>query len=155
MGRAHVRSAQLEDLPVLQAFEQGIIAAERPYDPTLKPDPISYYDLRELIEANDAEVAVVEMDGEILASGYARKKRSRPYLRDEYHAFLGFMFVRPQARGAGLNQLLIDHLLGWAQANNLPEVRLTVYPGNTPAIRAYEKAGFSPYLVEMRLNLDE
>ena len=152
---AFVRSATREDLPVLKAFEQGIIAAERPYDHTLKPDPISYYDLGELIDAGDAEVAVIERNGEIVASGYARKKLSRPYLRDEYHAFLGFMYVRPDARGQGLNQKLLDHLLGWARANDLPEVHLTVYPGNAAAVRAYEKAGFNPYITEMRLNLDE
>jgi RimJ/RimL family protein N-acetyltransferase len=37
----------------------------------------------------------------------------------------------------------------------LPEVHLTVYPDNAPAIRAYEKVGFAPYILEMRLNLDE
>lgn len=154
-GEALVRPATRDDLPILKAFEQGIIAAERPYDYTLKPDPISYYDIGELIDSADAEVAVVELDGEIVASGYAQKKSSRHYLRDEYHAFLGFMFVRPEARGQGLNQLLMDYLLAWARANDLPEVHLTVYPGNEPAIRAYEKAGFTPYLSEMRLNLDE
>ena len=154
-SEARVRSATRDDLPVLKEFEQGIIAAERPYDHTLKPDPISYYDIGELIDSDEAEVAVVEIDGELVASGYAKKKPSRPYLRDEHHAFLGFMFVRPDMRGKRLNQLLLDHLLDWARANDLPEVHLTVYPGNAPAIRAYEKAGFSPYLTEMRLNLDE
>ena len=150
-----VRSATREDLPLLKAFEQGIITAERPYDHTLKPDPISYYDLGELIDSDEAEVAVVELDGQIVASGYAKKKLSHPYLRDEYHAFLGFMFVVPEARGRGLNQRLVDHLLGWARAKGLREVHLTVYPGNDAAIRAYEKAGFRPYITEMRLNLDE
>ena len=37
----------------------------------------------------------------------------------------------------------------------LPEIHLTVYPDNAPAIRAYEKVGFEPYILEMRLNLDE
>ena len=152
---ARVRPATPDDLPILKAFEQGIIAAERPYDPTLKPDPISYYDLGELIGSDDTEVAVVELDGAIVASGFAKKKASRHYVRDSHHAFLGFMFVRPEARGQGLNQLLMDHLLAWAKDHGLSEVHLTVYPGNETAIRAYEKAGFAPYITEMRLNLDE
>lgn len=153
--KVHVRPATRDDLPVLREFEQGIITAERPYDHTLKPDPISYYDIGELIDSQDAEVAVIEIGGEIVASGYAQKKLSRRYLRNEYHAFLGFMFVRPSARGQGLNQVLMDHLLCWARSRDLPEVHLTVYPGNEPAVRAYEKAGFTPYILEMRLNLDE
>ena len=150
-----VRSARQDDLPVLLAFEQGIITAERPYDHTLKPDPISYYDIAELIASDEAEVAVIEADGQIVASGFARKKLSKAYVRDTHHAYLGFMYVRPDFRGQGLNKRLLEHLSGWARANNLPEIRLTVYSGNAPAIRAYEKAGFAPDIVEMRLNLDD
>lgn len=150
-----VRSARQDDLPVLLAFEQGIITAERPYDHTLKPDPISYYDIAQLIASDEAEVAVIEADGQIVASGFARKKLSRAYVRDTHHAYLGFMYVRPDYRGQGLNKRLMAHFFDWARANGLPEVRLTVYSGNTPAISAYEKAGFSQHMVEMRLNLDE
>ena len=154
-GEPAVRSATSEDLPLLKDFEQGIITAERPMDHTLKPDPISYYDIGAMIDANDAEVVVAELDGEIVGSGFAQRKRSRAYLSPDYHAYLGFMYVAPAHRGRGINQAVLDALLAWARANDLPEVHLTVYPGNAPAIRAYEKAGFAPYLSEMRLNLDE
>ena len=149
------RPATRNDLPTLLAFEQGIIAAERPYDHTLKPDPISYYDIGKLIDSDDATVIVAETEGLIVGSGYARRKRSRQYLQPEEHAFLGFMYVDPAHRGRGINRLILDALLGWARDNDLREIRLTVYPDNHPAVRAYEKAGFSPYLTEMRLNLNE
>ena len=90
-----VRSATRDELETLKAFEQGIIAAERPYDHTLKPDPVSYYDIGELIDSDDAEVAVVEVDGQLVASGYARTKESKSYVQDTHHAYLGFMYVRP------------------------------------------------------------
>ena len=154
-GPLKTRSATLEDLPTLLAFEQGIIEAERPYDHTLGPDPLSYYDLGELIGSPNAEVAIVELQGEIVASGYAKKKKSLHYVAHDYHAFLGFMFVKPEHRGKGINQKLIAYLLAWAKKNNLPEVQLTVYEDNLPAIRAYEKIGFSKYLQTMRINLDE
>ena len=150
-----VRTARMDELPILKVFEQGIIAAERPYDHTLKPDPISYYDIGELMASPDAEVAIVEIDGEIVGSGYAQKRRSKPYIQHAYHAFLGFMYVTPEHRGRGLNKLLLDHLTDWAGKMGLTEIRLTVYSPNEPATRAYEKAGFAPYITEMRLNLDE
>lgn len=153
--RIVIRAATRDDLPTLLAFEQGIITAERPYDHTLGDDPLSYYDIGELIDSPDAEVSVVEVDGEIAASGYAKKKASLSYVSHDYHAFLGFMFVKPEYRGLGLNKRLVDHLLAWAKANDLPEVQLTVYEDNAPAIRAYEKAGFAKYLQTMRLNLEE
>ena len=150
---ATIRTATLDDLPVLKQFEQGIIAAERPYDSLLRPDPISYYDLADLIAAEDAVVMVAEVDGAIAASGYAKRRASRPYTEPAFHAFLGFMFVLPEHRGRGLNGKLLDALLEWSREHGLTEIRLTVYPGNEPAVRAYEKAGFSPYLVEMRRSI--
>lgn len=150
-----IRSAQPDDLPTLLRFEQGIIHAERPYDHTLKPDPISYYDVSALIAADDAEVAVAELDGQLIGSGYARRKASRHYLTPSEHAFIGFLYVDPAYRGKGVNKRVLDHLFAWAKANDLPEVHLTVYPENASAVRAYEKAGFDAYLLEMRVNLDD
>ena len=144
------RSALIEDLPILLEFEQGIIAAERPYDPTLKPDPISYYDIAALIADPQAEVAVVEQEGQIIGSGYARRKASRAYLTPAHHAYIGFIYVRPEFRGLGVNRHILDHLTSWSQGQGLSELRLTVYPDNQPALRAYAKSGFEPYLVEMR-----
>ncbi|MEM5517285.1 GNAT family N-acetyltransferase [Henriciella sp. AS95] len=150
-----IRPATRDDLPTLLDFEQGIITAERPFDSLLKPDPISYYDIAEMIDADGAIVIVAEVDGKLVASGYAKKKRSRHYTSPEWHAFLGFMYVAPDYRGQGLNNLIVDALTDWARQQGLSEVRLTVYPGNEPALRAYTKKGFAPYLTEMRLGLDD
>lgn len=150
-----IRPATPEDLPTLLRFEQGIITAERPYDQTLKPDPISYYDIGEMISDPNAEVAVAVSDGRLIGSGYAIKKASRHYLNPPFHAFIGFLYVEPDFRGRGVNQRVLDHLFAWARAKDLPEIHLTVYPDNAPAIRAYEKVGFEPYILEMRLNLDD
>ncbi|MEL6414039.1 MAG: GNAT family N-acetyltransferase [Pseudomonadota bacterium] len=150
-----IRSATLEDLPTLLRFEQGIISAERPYDKTLKPDPISYYDIGEMIDDPEAEVAVAVSDGRLIGSGYAIRKASRHYLTPPFHAFIGFLYVEPDFRGQGVNQRVLDHLFAWARANDLPEIHLTVYPDNASAIRAYEKVGFEPYILEMRMNLDD
>lgn len=150
-----IRAAIPEDLPILLKFEQGIISAERPYDKTLKPDPISYYDIGAMISDTDAEVAVAVSGERLIGSGYAIKKASRHYLNPPFHAFIGFLYVEPDFRGQGVNQRVLDHLFAWARANDLPEIHLTVYPDNAPAIRAYEKVGFEPYILEMRMNLDE
>jgi len=150
-----VRSASPSDLAVLLKFEQGIVNAERPFDDTLKPDPISYYDVAALIRSADAEVAVAEKDERLIGSGYARKKPARDYVAAEFLAFIGFLYVVPDMRGQGVNQAVLDHLFEWARRQGLPEIHLTVYPENASALRAYQKSGFDPYILEMRLNLDE
>ncbi|QDV22561.1 GNAT family N-acetyltransferase [Aureliella helgolandensis] len=150
-----IRPATAIDLPILLTFEQGIIAAERSYDETLLPDPISYYDISELIASPEAEVIVAELDGTLIGSGYARRKASRHYTEPAFHAYIGFLYVVPEHRGKGVNKRVLDALFTWARANDLPEVHLTVYPGNEPALRAYEKVGFEPHILEMRMNLDK
>lgn len=146
-----IRKASTEDLSSLLQFEQGVIEAERPYDSTLDDDPISYYDLNELIDSEQAEVLVAEYQGEVIASGYAKFKKARHYLDHEYYSYLGFMYTKPEHRGKGVNKLIIDALKEWSHKNGLKEIRLTVYDENIGAIRAYEKVGFKKHLIEMRL----
>ena len=63
------------------------------------------------------------------------------------------MYVEPAWRGKGVNQVIIDALKSWARSRNLTELRLDVYTTNDAAIRAYEKAGFTPYLINMRMGI--
>ena len=146
-----IREATLVDLQVLLEFEQGIIIAERPFDPTLDKDPISYYDLREMILDDNTCVIVAEDNGVLVGSGYAKSKKARHYLDHENYAYLGFMFTHPDYRGLGINALIVDELVNWSKAQGFIEIRLTVYEDNLPAIKAYEKVGFKKHLVEMRI----
>ncbi len=151
MKKFTIRKASLEDLDVLLSFEQGIIAYERPFDPTLKDDPIHYYDLKQMILADDAEVVVAELDSKIIGSGYALIKEAKPYLNHSTYAYLGFMYTDPDFRGKGVNQMVIKALKEWSRSKRQTEIRLTVYDDNLSAIKAYEKAGFKRHLIEMRL----
>jgi ribosomal protein S18 acetylase RimI-like enzyme len=146
------RPAIAEELPILLQFEQGVIEFERAFDPTLKEKDASYYDLAELIRSDQAEVLVVEVDGKIVASGYAQIRKANDYLRHQQYAYMGFMYVLPEYRGQGLNALIMDGLISWGNQKGITEFRLDVYAQNTGAIRAYEKKGFISHLVEMRMN---
>ena len=150
-----VRKATLTDLPFLLEFEQGLIEAERPMDPTIKDGEISYYDISEFIKNEDSDVYVVELNGEIVASGYARIKNDRHYLKHTKLGYLGFMFVPEEHRGKGLNKLIMNVLLKWCKTRNIHEIRLDVYDTNPSAIRAYEKAGFTKHMINMRLDIED
>jgi GNAT superfamily N-acetyltransferase len=149
-----VRPATNADLDTLLRFEQGVILAERPFDPTLKPDPLHYYDLAYMITAPEVELVVAEQDRALIGSGYARIEMAKHYNKHSYHAYLGFMYVIPEHRGKGVNRLIIDTLSKWTRARNITELRLDVYYDNSPAIAAYEKAGFKKHMIHMRLGLD-
>lgn len=148
-----IREASLTDLPTLLEFEQGVIAAERPFDAGLKPDPINYYDIEHLIAAPEVRLAVAEIDDRLIGCGYARLEDAKPYLKYSRQSYLGFMYVRSDHRGKGVNQLILDDLHRWTLARGVTEVRLEVYPDNIGAIRAYEKGGFSPYILQMHASI--
>ena len=147
-----IRKATLADLPILLEFEQALIRVERPMDPTIQEGEISYYDIGAFIVAKDAEVIVAEFEGKIVASGYARIKDDRPYLKHDKQGYLGFMFVTDPHRGKGLNKLIVEELIQWCRDNAIYEIRLDVYQDNPQAIKAYEKAGFKKHMITMRLD---
>ncbi len=146
-----IREANKGDLSTLLQFEQGIIMAERPFDPTIRPDPVHYYDMGQLLESKDALVVVAEDAEKLVASGYVTVKEARHYLDHGSYAYMGFMYTHPEYRGQGINSGIIDVLRQWAISRGLTEIRLTVYNENSPAISAYERYGFKKHLIEMRL----
>jgi GNAT superfamily N-acetyltransferase len=146
-----IRKATQNDLATLLDFEQNIVKTERPFDKTLKDGHIHYYDLAQMITAENVEVVVAEVNNEIVGSGYARIEDSKIYLKHSKHGYLGFMYVVPEHRGKGVNQKIIEELKQWCAARDVFELRLEVYNDNLPAIKAYEKVGFAKHMVEMRL----
>ena len=85
LPKVNIRTATLDDLPVLLNFEQEIIKAERPFDVTIKEGPVSYYDIGEMIQDSKAHVVVAESEDKVVASGYAIPKRARHYLDHEFY----------------------------------------------------------------------
>jgi GNAT superfamily N-acetyltransferase len=146
-----VRRAAQSDIAVLRKFEQGIVAAERPYDPTIRKGEVHYYDIAALIASSEAFVAIAEIAGEPVGCGFVRKAASRVFTEPSFHAYIGLMYVTPDHRGRGVVSVLLDTLTAWAKSVGLFDMRLEVYPDNAAAVHAYAKYGFAPYMLEMRL----
>ncbi|MCL5244648.1 GNAT family N-acetyltransferase [Cellulophaga sp. 20_2_10] len=153
MKKIEIRKAQFEDLETLKSFEQGVILAERPFDETLKPDPISYYSIEDLLKDPKTVVAVATVNNILIGSAYATIKEAKKHLKHDTYAYLGFMYVDPKHRGKGVNKSIIDFLFRWIKKQNTKEVRLDVYSENTAALRAYEKAGFKKHMINMRMEI--
>lgn len=147
----HIRKAVLEDITMLLEFEQGVIEAERPFDVTLKREATRYYDIEEMIHAPHIELVVAEWKGKVVGCGYARIERAKPFLQHTQHGYLGFMYVKHTHRGMGINSAIMKTLAGWSARNGVTELRLEVYSANEPAIKAYEKIGFTKHMIEMRM----
>jgi len=154
MDNILIRQARPDDLETLLEFEQAMIESERPFDPTIKRGPTSYYDIPELIESPDVELVVSEIDGQLIGCGYARVKKAKLYYEHTRYSYLGFMYIVPEQRGRGINKRILEALFDWSRDRGVNEIRLEVFTKNTAAIRAYEKAGFLSNSLTMRVRLD-
>lgn len=144
------RQAVIPDLNKLLILEQKVVEAERPFNSSIKNSKPKYYDLDKLISEDDSYLLVAEDEGVIVATGYSQIQLSKESLEHERHAYLGFMYVSPKYRGQGLNKNIIDRLITWSKNQGVNDHYLEVYSGNSSAIRAYEKFGFNPCLIEMK-----
>ena len=65
------------------------------------------------------------------------------------YGYVSDIFVKPEARGSGLAQTLLDAIAAHLHAADptLTRLRVNVLAVNRIACRAYERAGFTPYEV--------
>jgi len=149
------RIATLDDLEVLNDFQQALIAVERPMDASMRQVGLMYYyDLAELMTSEKSDVMVVCHQGEIVGSGYGLvKAHERDIYITKDHGYIGFMYVKEEYRGKGVGQLVLKKLVEWFKVRGITDIRLEVYNNNPKAIKAYEKAGFQSHLIEMQLKI--
>jgi GNAT superfamily N-acetyltransferase len=154
MNPIAIRRATLSDLGAILRFQQGVVDAERPYDSTLKDGAIRYYDFEQLLNSEQVHFVIAEWEGAAIGCGFARVDAAKPYVKHDRVGYLGLMFVDSAYRGRGVNSAVIVELKRWCRSRGVQELRLEVYPGNASAVKAYEKAGFMPQMLEMRMPLD-
>jgi ribosomal protein S18 acetylase RimI-like enzyme len=70
-------------------------------------------------------------------------------MKDAHRGDLIQMYVRPEARGTGAAMSLVQTVIAHA-ATMVEQLHLSVTTDNAPAIRLYEKAGFTIYGTEPR-----
>ncbi|MBQ0830772.1 GNAT family N-acetyltransferase [Streptomyces tagetis] len=61
------------------------------------------------------------------------------------------VYVRPEHRGCGLTEVLVDEALEWAWGVGVERVRLIVHEDNGRALRFYRRIGFQPSGVSVPL----
>ena len=150
-----IRQATLNDLEILLEFEQLLIDYERNLTSHIKDGYINYYDIESFIKKPDATVIVAEINEEIIGSGYALIKCNKTYKTPDKYVYLGFMYVKEEHRGKGVNKRIMNELIEWGKKSGHHIFKLDVYSNNSSAINAYHKAGFKVEELNMILNLKE
>ena len=153
MTHISLRQATIKDLKKLLEFEQGVVEAEKPLDTFLGDGNLTYYNIPELITAENSHLIVAVSKEKLVGSGYIRLENSAHYHKNSKHGYIGFMYVLPDYRGQRISGLILDSLKIWAKEKNLKELRLDVYHNNPSAVKSYERFGFTKSLVNMRIDI--
>jgi possible acetyltransferase len=67
--------------------------------------------------------------------------------------WIGLLFVKPEYRGGGIGQKLLDEMEGYFKSKYCTSIRLLVLSDNKHAISVYEKNGFMRHNLEMILKV--
>jgi [ribosomal protein S18]-alanine N-acetyltransferase len=124
-GEGRLRSARLEDLPILSEMEKA------QFTDLAYP----FFILRQLFELHRSHWVVAEERGEIL--GYAVVG-----VDGQGCAWVLTMTVSERARRNGIGTRLLEHVFDRCRDAQIYRVRLTVRQENTAAVKLYEKTGF-------------
>lgn len=106
--------------------------------------PLTVEQLKELAQVRK-ELTVITDGTKII--GFANFYN---YRQDE-SAFIGNVVIDESYRGQGLGKEIVTYMLRQAiDKYHLPEVKISVFSSNTPALLLYSGFGFSPYEIEER-----
>jgi len=110
--------------------------------------PFTVAQLRELSKER-IELTVVVDKCEIIGFANIYNHEENKY------AFIGNVIIEEEHRGKGLGAEIVSYMLNQAFTKyGLPEVRISVFSENTPALLLYTGFGFTPYAVEERRNFE-
>ena len=130
----------------LEALQDSPIAFSADYQQNLN-QPAKYWEDRLTIEEDEATLFLAEHEGRLIGMmGIGRG--GSPKTR--HGAWIWGVYVTPAWRGLRIAEELINSCFTWAKARKILLVKLGVAATNKPAIRCYERCGFSTYGTEPR-----
>lgn len=110
-------------------------------------------DFQRLLADDNSVVLIARRNGTIVGHVVGYTAPSSPTRQPVTFGVLRSMYVRSNARGAGLGQLLTEAFIDWARERGCVEVHVDSYFENATARRLYERSGFSPRSVAHVLRL--
>ncbi|MCZ8185300.1 MAG: GNAT family N-acetyltransferase [Beijerinckiaceae bacterium] len=101
--------------------------------------------------AVDGGQIVLEAEGRVVGYCAYRHTKAPPFLPGAFspEIYIENLVVARSARSRGYGQALLEAIEGIAREAGATRVTLQVVPGNTLALKAYERAGFTPAAIEM------
>ena len=139
----HVTSEDAEALFALrlEALKTNPEAFGSDYETTLAQETTQTYASRIPSAESDNAIICAEVDGELVGvMGFVRSTR----MKTKHMGDIWGVYVQPEVRGKGISKQLMQATLRHARScDGLLQVNLTVITENLPAIKLYQKFGFT------------
>lgn len=128
----------------------------------LQQDPDSFGETYEEAVSYDDPVARIEkmiardnehifgafIDGQLLGVAVVTVDTA---VKTQHRAYIGSVYVSPDARGNGAGAAIMETIIAWAKENpQLRKLDLGVFTSNDPAFELYKKLGFEVVGVDKR-----
>ncbi len=134
MNRADAANYQIREGSPTEPAVRELIAELDAFNTALYPAESNHFDPPEKLAAQRGIFLVVERHGRVMGCGAAKHCGDWAEIKR--------MFLKPDARGAGLAMLMLDRLLGWARGEGLTLARLETGHASDGALKLYRRAGF-------------
>lgn len=146
-------TATLDDLELLQAFEQVLLSQVKQIEPSINQSgPLNYHDLPKLIQEENTKILIASVGGNPVGCGLAKIQDNRSLYTHTQYGDIGFMYVKDEFQKMGIGRAIIDELKKWLKQQGIKEAQLSVYTNNE-AIGFYETCGFRPFMCQMKMEI--
>jgi len=151
-----VRPARADDIPGLVASSTALFAEDAgTRDPSVDADwPREHAAVSFAAALDDPARLVLAVEHAGAVVGHLTGSLAEPTaMRPVKVATLISVYVRPAHRSSGAGARMVDAFVRWAGEQGAEHAEVTAYAANTDAIRFYERNGFAPQSLTLRLNL--
>jgi RimJ/RimL family protein N-acetyltransferase len=148
-GPIIIRQSSVTDAPAfrelrLNALLDSPTAFSMDYERSSKY-PLKHWEDTLTMDDNESAIFFAEREGRLIGMTGIVRGRSP---KTRHAADIWGVFVSREWRGLHIAEELIASCKSWARARNIVILRLAVVATNRPAIRCYERCGFTTYGTE-------
>jgi len=109
-----------------------------------------YWENRLQIHPNENALFLAQENTQLVGMAGVHRNTSQ---KAKHAAMIWGVYVKPNWRGRHISESLVRSCLDWAKEQGLAIVKLAVVTTNQPAVRCYERCGFTIYGTEPKASI--